>query len=172
MFHGKYELKEFLKKGIKKGEFTLSSGKKSNYYINVKEIYTNPKILKKISENMKNLVKEEVDAIAGVAVGGIPLAVALSLETGKPFIIVRKKEKRHGISSRIEGKIQEGAKVIVVEDVTTTGQSVLRAVEILRKLKYKCEQVICVVDREEGAEENLKKAGVKLISLFKAKELI
>lgn len=60
----------------------------------------------------------------------------------------------------------------MVEDVTTTGQSVLRAVKILRKLKYKCEQVICVVDREEGAEENLKKAGVKLISLFKAKELI
>jgi len=164
-------LKEMIKKGVKRGEFVLASGKKSDYYINIKEVYTDPEVLEEIARRMAKLMKKDIDRIAGVAIGAIPIAVALSLETGIPFVIIRKEEKEHGISSRIEGKIKEEERVIVVEDVTTTGGSVINAIEALKEIGCVCEEVLVVVDREESAEENLKRKGVKLISLFKGNEL-
>jgi len=166
------KLREMIKKAVKKGEFTLASGKKSDYYINIKEVYTEPEVLKEIAVKMAEIIEgKKIDKIAGVAIGAIPIAVALSLQTGIPFVIVRKEKKNHGTSSKIEGEIKEGERVVIVEDVTTTGGSVINAIEALRSFGCVCEEALVVVDREEGAEENLKRKGVKLISLFKGIEL-
>ena len=166
------KLGEMIKKAVKRGEFTLASGKKSDYYINIKEVYTKPEVLKEIAVKMAEIIEgKKIDKIAGVAIGAIPIAVALSLQTGIPFVIVRKEKKNHGTSSKIEGEIKEGEKVVIVEDVTTTGGSVINAIEALRSLGCICKEALVVVDREEGAEENLKRKGVKLISLFKGIEL-
>ncbi|RLG58681.1 MAG: orotate phosphoribosyltransferase [Candidatus Hydrothermarchaeota archaeon] len=166
------KLREMIKKAVKRGEFTLASGKKSDYYINIKEVYTKPEVLKEIAVKMAEIIEgKKIDKIAGVAIGAIPIAVALSLQTGIPFVIVRKEEKNHGTSSKIEGEIKKGERVVIVEDVTTTGGSVINAIEALRSFGCICKEALVVVDREEGAEENLKRKGVKLISLFKGIEL-
>ncbi|MFQ5815211.1 MAG: orotate phosphoribosyltransferase [Candidatus Hydrothermarchaeaceae archaeon] len=162
-----------LKGYIKKGDFTLSSGRKSSYYVDIKKAYTDPDILREIALGMANLISDEKpDGIAGMAVGGIPIATALSLETGIPFLVVRKELKGHGTYSRIEGEITPGSKVVVVEDVVTTGGSALSAVEVIRESNGICDTVLVVVDREEGAKENLLKNGVELRPLVSAKELV
>jgi orotate phosphoribosyltransferase len=166
------KLVEMLKKAVKRGDFTLTSGKKSDYYIDIKKVSTDPKVLKEIVKEMAGLIAgERVDRIAGVAVGGIPIAAALSLELGVPFLIVRKEKKRYGRESKIEGELSEGDRVIMVEDVTTTGGSVLAAVKGIRE-KAVCNKVIAVVDRGEGAKALLKEHGIELLSLVKARELM
>jgi len=165
-------LKEMLAGSVKTGDFTLASGKKSNYYVNIKEAYTQPAVLKEIAEEMAKLVrKREVDKIAGIALGAVPIAVALSLDLGIPFLVVRKHKKGHGTNIQIEGELKKGDKVIMVEDVVTTGGSVTAGVEEIRK-KGTCNTVLAVVDREEGALELLKEQKVELISLITARELI
>jgi orotate phosphoribosyltransferase len=162
-----------LKKYVKRGDFTLSSGRKSSYYIDIKGAYSDPVILKEIAVGMAGLIGyEKPDAVAGVAVGGIPLATALSLETGLPLLIVRKEAKGHGTQSKIEGEMITASKVIIVEDVTTAGNSALAAVHAVREGNGICEIVLAVVDREEGAEEKLREHGVKLKALVRAAELL
>lgn len=165
-------LKEMLAESVKTGDFTLASGKKSNYYVNIKKAYTKPPVLKEIAEEMAKLVrKREVDKISGIALGAIPIAAVLSLELGIPFLMVRKDKKGHGTDVQIEGGLKEGDRVIMVEDVTTTGASVVAGVEEVRK-KGICDTVLVAVDREEGALELLKEHGVELISLVTVRELI
>lgn len=166
-------LKDMLAGSVKTGDFTLASGKKSNYYVNVKEVYTKPAVLKEIVEEMAKFVrKRKVDKIAGVALGAVPIAVALGLELGIPFLVVRKHKKGHGTNIQIEGELKKGDKVIMVEDVVTTGGSVITGVEEIRKKGGICNTVLAVVDREEGALELLKGHKVELISLITARELL
>ncbi len=158
---------------VRRGDFTLSSGKKSNFYIDIKGAVSEPDTLKKIASEMAKLIKDErPDRIAGVAVGAVPLATALSLKTGIPFLIVRKEKKGYGTGTQVDGTMKTGDRVIVVEDVATTGASSLAAVDALRAMKARCDKVIVVVDREEGAAANLSKHGARLIALFKAGELL
>ena len=165
-------LKEMLADCVKTGDFTLASGKKSNYYVNVKEVYTDPKILKEIAVAMAKLLEnEDVDRIAGVALGAVPIAVALSLELGIPFLVVRKDKKGHGTNVQIEGGLKQGDRVIMVEDVVTTGGSVLVGAMEIRK-KGTCNLVLAVVDRKEGARELLHENGIELTALATAKELL
>ncbi len=165
-------LKDMLAGSVETGDFTLASGKRSSYYVNIKEAYTKPVVLKEIASEMAKLVKKgKVDKIAGIALGAVPIAVALSLELGIPFLVVRKNKKGHGTDVQIEGELKEGDRVIVVEDVVTTGGSVIVGVEEIRK-KGICDTVLAVVDREEGASKLLKEHKVEFISLVIAKELI
>jgi orotate phosphoribosyltransferase len=113
-----------------------------------------------------------VDKIAGVAVGAVPLAAALSLESGLPFLIVRKELKGHGTGNKIEGELRSGEKVIIVEDVTTTGESVLKAVKVIREVNAFCDKVVVVVDRNEGARERLASHGIALLPLTTTRELL
>lgn len=152
------------------GDFTLASGKKSNYYISIKKAITNPVILKKIAESMAVYVKNE--KISGIELGSVPIAVALALETNRPFVIVRKESKDHGTKDLVEGDVVKGEEIIVVEDVITTGGSVLRAVRILRDYGAVVKRVLVVVDREEGGRENLSKEGIELISLINVSSLL
>ncbi|WP_456472412.1 orotate phosphoribosyltransferase [Methanocaldococcus sp.] len=154
---------------IKFGDFILSSGKRSDYYVDIKKAITNPEVLEAIGKEIAKRVYE--DKIAGIELGSVPIASVTSVFSKKPLIIIRKKAKDYGTKSKIEGDLKEGERVLIVEDVTTTGNSVIKAIEKVRKLGGIVERVIVVVDREEGAEENLKKLGVKLEPLVRVSEI-
>jgi orotate phosphoribosyltransferase len=165
-------LKEMLKsvKVVQYGDFTLSSGKKSNYYVNVKRASADPKILREMAKEISKHVKGE--KLAGMALGAVPLVVAVALQTDQPYVIVRKDQKEHGTMDKIEGEVQAGEVFLVIEDVATTGASAMRVVEALRAKGGSAKTVVTVVDREEGAKDFLKQNGIDMISLFKAKELV
>lgn len=157
------------------GDFTLASGKKSQYYIDIKKASTDPKMLRLVAREMADELRRQdiqVDRIAGVVLGSIPLAVALSLETGIPFIMVRKEKKDHGTSKLIEGVHRPGETVLVVEDVITSAGSVLFALDLLRSEGLVIKHVFSVVDREEGGRSKLLEAGVELTALVTATEVL
>ncbi len=159
---------------IRFGDFTLASGKKSRYYVDIKKASTNPLILKLIARRILEIIKLQsipADYIAGVALGGVPVAVAVSLETGLPLLIIRKEAKEYGTKGQIVGEIEQGKTVLLVEDVTTTGGSVLKAIETLEDEGMVVHNVIVVVDREEGAFKMLACAGIELIPLIRISEL-
>ncbi len=163
---------------VRFGEFILASGKKSDYYVDIKKATTNPKILRTVAKYIKELLVREnvLDKyknlkIAGVELGSVPIATAVSLETDCDLIIIRKKAKSYGTKNKIEGKLEKNDKVIVVEDVTTTGRSVAKAVEEIKKNGGAVDKIFVIVDREEGANENLKNIGVELIPLVTINEL-
>ncbi|MEM4090190.1 MAG: orotate phosphoribosyltransferase, partial [Thermoplasmatales archaeon] len=146
------------------GNFTLSSGKQSDYYVDVKTALLNPKFLKAVSRMASEHVSG--DKIAAVELGAVPLGVAVSLETGKELIIVRKERKDYGLEKWMEGRVEMGETVTFVEDVTTTGSTILRAVKRLGDLHVRTDRVIVVVDRKEGAKEALEYEGIELLSLI------
>lgn len=152
------------------GEFTLSSGRISKYYIDIKKASTDPSILKTIAEKMKPFVTEK--KIAGMELGAVPIAVALSLEMNLPYLIIRKGKKEYGTGKRIEGRLSKGERVLVVEDVLTSGGSALDAVETLRDAGAIVERVLTVVDREEGAKELLENSAIELLALVTGSELL
>ena len=164
---GKQQLIELLKEcgAIQFGRFVLTSGAVSDYYIDIKKASTNPKVLKKITEMMAEYV-EGYDVIAGMELGAVPLAVSLSLETNIPYVIVRKEKREHGTGKKIEGGDVKNKKVLVVEDVTTSGGSVIKAVKTLRENQALVDKVLVVVDRESGAEEKLLNIDIRLIPLL------
>jgi orotate phosphoribosyltransferase len=157
-------------KAVEFGDFTLASGKKSDYYVNIKRATTQTSFLKLVSRHMTPLASG-ADKIAGVALGAVPLAVALALEVNLPFAIVRKEKKEHGTKATIEGSIKEGERVIFVEDVTTTANTLKNAILTVRDMGGVVEKALCVVDRREGASENLNGIGVELVPLVTADEL-
>jgi len=164
-------LKQLLKdmKVVQTGEFILASGKKSNYFVNIKRASTNPQVLREIGKAMAPYVGDA--KIAGMALGAVPLAVAVALETNRPFVMVRKEPKDHGTRDLIEGEVLPGEKFIIVEDVATTGGSTMRVVSALREKGANVAKAVVVVDRQEGAREMLIEHGIELISLFTAKDL-
>ena len=166
-------LKQYLKEcgAFKTGEFTLTSGKKSNFYVDIKQASTNPKILAEIARKMKSLIKDE-KRIAGMELGAVPLAVAVSLESGLPYVIIRKRERSQGTGKFIEGNMKSGERVLLVEDVTTSGSSLVKAGEIIREAKGVVDRALVVVDREEGASELLAKNGITLVPLVRVSEML
>ena len=157
------------------GDFTLASGAKSSYYIDIKKASTNPSVLKLIAQFMAENLRNsglKVDRIAGVVLGSVPLAAALALETGIPYVMIRKEKKDHGTGKLIEGDLQSGDKVLVVEDVITSAGSSINAIEVLRKEGAVVENVYSGIDREAGGSDNLKAIGVTLTPLVKASELL
>ncbi|MEM3493331.1 MAG: orotate phosphoribosyltransferase [Thermoplasmata archaeon] len=155
---------------LKFGKFILTSGKESNYYVDIKLAITKPEILSLIADMMAGHVENE-KLIAGMELGAVPLATALSLRTRKPFLIIRKGERTHGTMKQIEGEFTPGDEVVLVEDVCTTAGSILRAVEILGNAGCVVTRVIVVVDREEGGAEAIAARNLKLHALLKAHEL-
>jgi len=157
---------------IKFGKFTLTSGKESSYYVDIKQASTNPKVLKEIAVEMSKLIKNEnVDVLAGMELGAVPLVVALALEIKIPYVIIRKEKPTHGTGKQIIGKVKAGQNALIVEDVATTGGSVVKALNVLRDDGLIVNKVFVVVDREEGATESLQNMNVELIPLVKASDL-
>jgi len=154
---------------VEYGDFILASGARSSYYLDVKSAITSPVVLAAIGDEIARM--ESFDVVAGVAIGGVPLAVAVSLASGKPYAIIRSSEKTHGKSGRVIGNVT-GKAVLLVEDVTTSGRSVLTGIDALREAGAIIGTVVTVVDREAGAGENLARAGVELKALLTARELV
>ena len=174
----KEELLELLKKdAYKKGDFTLSSGKTSEHYVNCKPVTLSGRGLTLASLSMLQHVNTPV--VAGLTLGADPLVSGVALVSALDRrlvngLIVRKEAKGHGTQAWIEGPLpKEGTKITVLEDVITTGGSAIKAVKRLRDAGYEVNKVVSIVDRQEDAEADIamKLAGLELVSLFKLKEL-
>jgi orotate phosphoribosyltransferase len=156
-------------KAIETGDFTLASGAKSTYYIDVKTAVTHPDLLNAIAKFVADAY--EFDVVAGVAVGGVPLAVATALAAKKPYAIIRSAEKSHGKKEMIIGNVRDKC-VLLIEDVTTSGGSALYGIETLRTAGAQADCVVTVVDREQGAEAILIERGIKFRPLVSVSELL
>ncbi len=165
-------IEEIKSRAVKHGDFTLASGKKSTYYLDLKLAYTEPSVLRAISQGLKERARgQAVDRVAGMELGAVPLAVALSLDLDVPFVIIRKEKKGYGAGKRFEGEIKEGERILLVEDVVTTGGSVAQAVEIIRGAGGECKRAVTVIDRLEGGAENLQKINIDLTSILTIRDL-
>ncbi|MCD6453429.1 MAG: orotate phosphoribosyltransferase [Dehalococcoidales bacterium] len=155
------------------GEFTLVSGRESSYYFDGKRLTLSPEGSYRIGKAIVDeLAGTDVDAIGGVAVGGYPMVTAAGLVSylegkSKPIFIVREVTKEHGTKRRIEGHFKKGSRVALVEDVLTTGGSVLRAVGAVEEAGGRVVRVMVLVDRDEGGSDRLRGAGYELTSLLR-----
>ena len=168
----KKELIEILKKyAYRKGKFLLSSGVESDHYVNCKPVILTGKGLKLVSEMMLEYV--DTPCVAGLTLGADPLVSGVALISQRAGLIIRKEPKGHGTASQVEGPLPPmGTFITVLEDVTTTGGSAIKAVEVLRDLDYNVNRVVTIVDRQEGADEIMKSKGLELCSLVKLEELL
>jgi orotate phosphoribosyltransferase len=159
---------------VRFGQFTLTSGQQSNYYVDVKAAMTDPTVLRPIAEAMAKMAAERgpFDAVAGMELGAVPIATAVSLAANLPLLVVRKGERNHGTGKRIEGSDPAGLHVYVVEDVTTTGGSTVECIEVLRAAGAKVTLASSVVDRESGATAKFEAMDVQLIPLVTASQLL
>ena len=152
---------------IKLGKFILSSGKESDYYVDMKKAITDPEILLQVAKIISSMINQDkIDRIAGPALGAVPIATAVALQSGIPMLMIRKAQKGYGTSKLIEGDLKDGDRVVVVEDVTTTGDSLLKAVNAILDNGGRVERAFVVVDREEGALEKFKTEGLLLEPLI------
>jgi orotate phosphoribosyltransferase len=154
-----------------RGEFTLRSGRKSNYYLDKYLFETQPDILRELGKMFAERIPADVSRIAGPELGAIALAAAASMASGKPFVIVRNQKKGYGSGKLLEGKIEPGETVLIIEDVLTTGGQVLEAVKSLESAGAKVAGILGVLDRQEGARQNIESAGYKFEALFTTSDL-
>ena len=155
---------------VRFGDFTLASGEKSDVYIDVKKAWTEPARLELLARALARRVGA-TDRLAGMELGAVPLVVATALRTGHPYVVLRKAAKEHGTRQPFEGEITPGLRVLLIEDVTTTGGSTLRSVEIVRAAGGVVDRVLVVVDRESGATARLAAVGVRVEPLVTLSEL-
>jgi orotate phosphoribosyltransferase len=154
------------------GEFTLRSGRKSKYYLDKYLFETQPALLRELGRRFARYVTPEVDRIAGAELGAIALAAATSLETGKPFVIVRNAKKAgYGTGKLIEGKLERGERVLLVEDVATSGGQAIEACKTLQDAGASVTAVVVTIDRQEGAREAIEAAGLRFEALFTTGDL-
>ena len=153
------------------GDFLLRSGARSTEYFDKYLFEADPDLLKHIAVAMQKLVPEGIDALAGLEMGGIPIATMLSQLTGLPVLFVRKKPKDYGTCKIAEGGQVRGRKLLIVEDVVTSGGAILDAAKALREEGAVLGPVVCVIDRESGGPANLAKVELKLSPLFTMSEL-
>nr|WP_246140366.1 orotate phosphoribosyltransferase [Euhalothece natronophila] len=159
------------------GEFTLSSGQKSTYYINCKPVSLSAGGSLAIGNLFLNLLPEDVQAVAGLTLGADPLVTAVTVASAYnncPIsgLIIRKQAKGHGTNAYLEGKqLPPKTKVVVLEDVVTTGKSALFAVEKLQTAGYEVTQILAIVDREQGGKELYQQEGIEFQALFSIAEV-
>ena len=153
------------------GDFTLRSGQKSRYYLDKYLFETQPDILAALAERFAPHVDDRVDRVAGAELGGIPLVTATSLLTGKPAVLIRNQKKEYGTSKLVEGTLNKDDRVLIVEDVATSGGQVLEAAESLKNAGARVAKIVAVIDREQGARERIESAGYVFDSLFTKSDL-
>ena len=155
---------------VRFGSFTLASGATSDVYIDVKRAWPDPRRLDGLARALAAKVGVE-ERLAGMELGAVPLVVAVALRVGKPFVVLRKAPKEHGTRQPFEGEIPSGSSVLLIEDVTTTGGSTARSVEIVRAAGGRIDRALVVVDRESGAAETMRELGVRLEPLLTMSQL-
>jgi orotate phosphoribosyltransferase len=159
-------------KALTFGDFTLTSGRKSSYYLDVKKVTTYPKTLSMISRLIAARMDPDVNLVVGPELGAIPVVVAVALRKGMPYAMIRRGAKEHGTGRRIEGEIGPDNRVLLIDDVTTTGGSLVSSVEAIRSSGAEVAEVVCVADRGEGASEELMAStGLELHPLLTTKDL-
>jgi orotate phosphoribosyltransferase len=154
-----------------KGDFLLSSGRRSNYYFDKYLFEAQPSILKRLGKELAKLVPAETQHLAAPELGAILLGAAVSLETGLPIALIRKEAKGYGTAKVIEGRIEAGERVTLIEDVLTTGGEAIRSAEKVRAAGAEVLRVIVAVDREEGADANFAAANLTYTPLFRKSDL-
>ena len=169
-------VKEFVsflhqKEIIKFGDFTLASGKSSSYYVDLRLVPSYPHEFRMMVKYLENQITNDIgldnfESIVSVPTGGLVIASALAIETVKPLIYVRSKPKNYGTSKSVEGKIHDGMKVVMIDDVATTGGSVVNAIKILKEINVSIKDAYVIVNRMEGADEALSQIGVKMHSIL------
>jgi len=152
------------------GDFLLRSGRRSKYYLDKYLFETQPEILAELGRRFA-LRADDADLIAGAELGGVPLAAATAMAAGKPFLIVRNTKKDYGTGKMIEGTVQPAAKVMMVEDVVTTGGQVLEAAKALTEAGLAVTKIVCTIDRMEGGRENIESAGYAFEALLTREDL-
>ena len=153
------------------GTFKLRSGKTSSFYWDKYRIESDPELLAAAVAELAARLPESFDRLAGLELGGIPLATGLSLKTGRPCLYVRKEAKLYGTCNLVEGGFNAGETVVAVEDVITTAGQVCSSITELRKLGLKVEHVVCLIDRQQGGREKLAGINCSLNSIFTQEEL-
>jgi orotate phosphoribosyltransferase len=153
------------------GQFTLRSGAISSFYWDKYRFESDPSILAAVTEAMLPILPETYDKLAGLELGGIPLATSLSLQSGKRCLYVRKEAKSYGTSNLVEGGHQQGERVVVIEDVITSGGQVVMSVQQMREVGFVVEDVVCVIDRQQGGQAAIEGIGCRLRALFTLEEL-
>lgn len=167
----------FVQEAYQEGDFTLSSGQKSSYYINGKQVTLNANGALAVGRLIFSLLSPDTQAVAGLTLGADPIVTAVSVVSALenrpiPALIVRKKAKGHGTQAYIEGpSLPAQAKVVVLEDVVTTGRSAMLAVERLQAAGYQVKEIIALVDRQQGGREFYRQQGLKFQALFTIKDL-
>ncbi len=153
------------------GEFLLRSGKTSHEYFDKYRFESNPLLLEAIAEQMALMIPAGTDCLAALEMGGIPIATAISLKTGLPIVFVRKEAKQYGTCKLAEGFEISGKKLLIVEDVVTSGGQIIISTDELRQLGALVDSALCVIDRESGGKEALSESGIALVPLFTMTEL-
>lgn len=148
------------------GEFLLRSGQISNEYFDKYLFEANPVVLKEIAKIMSDMIPKDTEVIAGLEMGGIPVVTAISMHTGMPAAFVRKEAKEYGTCKLAEGADVKGKKVLIIEDVVTTGGAIIDGVRELRKRGAIIDSVLCVIQRSEKATEILAKEDLTLLPAF------
>ena len=154
-----------------KGDFVLRSGRRSSVYFDKYLFETRPAILRTLGQELAQLVPAGVDRLAAPELGAVLLGGAVMMETELPLVIVRKETKEYGTSKPVEGVLEAGDRVCLIEDVLTTGGEALKAAERLRGLGAEVVRLVAVLDREEGAAEAIAAAGLEYQPLFRKSDL-
>jgi orotate phosphoribosyltransferase len=167
----------FCQLAYQEGDFVLSSGQPSSYYINGKQVTLHPQGALAIGRVLLSLLSSDTQAVAGLTLGADPIVTAVSVVSAYenrpiPALIIRKEAKGHGTRAYIEGpNLPEGAKVVVLEDVVTTGQSAMKAVNRLRNAGYVVDEVISLIDRKQGGAEFYDSVGLKFTAVFTIEDI-
>ena len=154
-----------------RGEFTLRSGRKSNFYLDKYLFETQPDILRELGKLFAQRLPSGVDRLAGPELGAVALAAATSIASGKPFVLVRNQKKGYGSGKLIEGTLKAGESVVIIEDILTTGGQIVEAAKTLEAAGAKVVKLLGTIDRLEGARENIEAAGYAYESLFTIRDL-
>ena len=149
-----------------RGDFVLSSGRRSSFYIDKYLFETDPDLLREIARLLAAMLPAGATRLIGPALGGVPLATAVALETGLPFAIVRPGAKEYGTAKLIEGRVEAGDRVVVLEDVVTTGAQSVRAARAVESAGAAVLAILAVIDRHEGGREGVEGAGFRFDALY------
>ena len=154
-----------------RGEFRLRSGLVADTYFDKYQFESDPELLGAVAGELTALIPPDTEILAGLELGGVPIATALSLQTGLPAVYVRKKAKEYGTAKLAEGPAIDGRRLTIVEDVITTGGQVVLSAADLRERGAEVDVVLCVIEREQGGIEALAEAGLDLRALFTRSQL-
>ncbi len=163
--------KQIAETAVLRGSFTLRSGRTSSYYIDKYLFLTDPRILAELGAMIAARLPEGTQRLAGAELGGIPLVTAASMATGLPAVYVRNTRKEYGTGKQLEGRIEPDEKVVIVEDVATTGGQAIEAAQVIGAQGGDVVAIIATVDRQEGARESVEAAGYRFDALFTTSDL-